>query len=197
MGSFDRARGHTDDTWAAERPQRAELWTIAALVVLAFVLRLVYVMDLRASPYFEAPILDPAYHVDWARALAAGHTFEQGPFFRAPLYPWLLGGLFSALGPGLFAVRVVQCLLGAATTLLTWMVGRRAFDSRVGLLAAAGAATYWVLIYFDGELLIPTLAVPLNLLALWLTLGLARGPPAEWPDTYILLGSPLCLPMFL
>jgi len=157
------------------RPQRAELLTIAGLVVLAFVLRLVYVMDLRASPYFEAPILDPAYHVDWARSIAAGRTFEEGPFFRAPLYPWFLGGLFSVLGPGLFAVRVVQCLLGAATTLLTWMVGRRAFDGRVGLLAAAGAATYWVLIYFDGELLIPTLSVPLNLLALWLTLGLARG----------------------
>ncbi|MEE8466989.1 MAG: glycosyltransferase family 39 protein, partial [Planctomycetota bacterium] len=180
MGFFDRVRNHSDDTWPAERPQRAELWTIAALVALAFVLRLVYVLDLRASPYFEAPILDAAYHVDWARSLAAGHTFEQGPFFRAPLYPWLLGGLFDLLGPGLFAVRVVQCLLGAATTLLTWMVGRRAFDPRVGLLAAAGAATYWVLIYFDGEFLIPTLAVPLNLWALWLTLGLAR-EARPWP----------------
>ncbi|MFT5051586.1 MAG: tetratricopeptide (TPR) repeat protein, partial [Chlamydiales bacterium] len=37
-----------------------------------------------------------------------------------------------------------------------------------------GAATYWVSIYFDGELLIPTLSIPLNLLALLLSQRHAR-----------------------
>ena len=112
----------------------------------------------------------------WARALAAGDGFEQGPFFRAPLYVWTLAGILRVFGEGLLAPRILQCLFGTATTVLTYLVGRRAFDRRVGRLAAIGAATYWVLIYFDGELLIPTLAVPLDLLALYLTLGLAQRP---------------------
>lgn len=149
---------------------------VAALMLLAFVLRLVYVLGLRESPYFHEPILDPLYHVQWARALAAGESFEEGPFFRAPLYVWMLAGVFRLFGDGLLAPRIVQCGLGAATTGLTYLVGERAFDRRVGLLASAGAATYWVLIYFDGELLIPTLLVPLTLLATWLTLGLADDP---------------------
>ncbi|MFT5290515.1 MAG: 4-amino-4-deoxy-L-arabinose transferase-like glycosyltransferase [Planctomycetota bacterium] len=147
-------------------------WWVAGIALLAFVLRLIYVLQTRANPFFYEPIMDPKYHVDWARAFAAGENFQEGSFFRAPLYPWFLGGLFKLFGDGLLLPRVVQCLLGSCTTVLVFLLGRDAFDRRTGLLASLGAATYWVLIYFDGELLIPALAVPLNLLALWLTLRL-------------------------
>ena len=156
--------------------RRTEGLLVAGLVSLAFGLRLAYVLAQRESPFFERPVLDPAYHVEWARALAQGRTFEEGPFFRAPLYPWWLALQLWLFGPGLLAPRIAQCLLGAATTLLTWALGRRAFGPKEGLLAAALAATYWVLVYFDGELLLPTLSIPLNLLALWASLSLANSP---------------------
>ncbi len=152
---------------------------VGGIVLLAFLLRLVYLLEAQASPYFESPIMDPLYHLEWARAIAGGQTFQEGPFFRAPLYPWFLGTLLRFFGEGLLLPRVFQAGLGALTTLFTFLIARRAFEFRVGVLAALLVATNWVLIYFDGELLIPTLSIPINLGALWLTMRLAREPSAR------------------
>ena len=160
--------------------RRNELLVIVGLGLLAFILRLIYVLGLRESPFFETPIMDAAYHLEWARALASGEDFLPGPFFRAPLYPWFLALTQWWFDESLLAPRILQCLFGGASAVLAYLLGRRAFDARAGLLAGLFAATYWVLIYFDAELLIPTLIVPLNLGALYLTLGLRdRATPAR------------------
>src|SRR6201999_1789632 len=118
---------------------------------------------MRSSPFFDAPQMDALYHVDWAHAFARGEDFQPGPFFRAPLYPWFLGSLLRAFGDGLLLPRLVQAGFGAAATALVWAIGRRVVDPRAGLIAAAIAASYWVAIFFDGELLLETLAIPLYL----------------------------------
>lgn len=155
---------------------RTERTLLVGILVVALVVRLAYVFALRGNPYFEAPILDPAYNVDWARSLARGDAFAEGAYFRAPLYVWFLA-LTQVVGDGLLLPRLLQCVLGVVTVLLTWSVGRRAFGPREGLLAAACAATCWVLVYFDGELLIPTLATPLYLAAIHATLGAEQASP--------------------
>lgn len=153
---------------------RREWLLVGGIVLLALALRVTHVLFLRASPYFEAPIMDMEYHVEWARSFARGERFREGPFFRAPLYPWFLGVLTKVFGEGLLAPRLVQAVLGAASTGLTYLVGRRAFGALAGGIGALLVATSWVLVHFDALLLIPTLIVPLDLLALYLTLGLAR-----------------------
>jgi len=155
---------------------RSEWFAVGSLVLLALVLRAVHVLAMQGSPAFDTPTMDTEYHVDWALALARGDVFQPGPFFRAPLYPWFLGGLFRLFGEDLLVARLVQSVLGAATTLLVYLLGRSIFGRRVAWWAALGAATYWVSIYFDGELLIPTLAIPLNLLALLLSQRQAKAP---------------------
>ena len=156
-----------------------------ALVALAFLLRVVYIFEQRANPFFELPLLDSLYHFEWAQSLAAGEPYQEGPFFRAPLYPWLLGSEMRILGFGFLGMRLFQAGLGALTTWLTYLLGRRAFGRGAGRLAALLVACNWVLVYFDGELLIPTLAIPLNLLALYLTLGLGQRPA---PRALVLAG---------
>ncbi len=161
----------------APRPTRD--WIALGLVLIAVLLRVIYTLEQQSNPFFDYPLLDSLYHIEWARALAAGEDFQPGPFFRAPLYPWLLGTELRAFGEQYLWLRGLQSLLGGATVWLTYLIGRRAFGLRVGRLAAAFVATNWVLIYFDGELLIPTLAIPLNLLALYLSLGLAKKASAH------------------
>ncbi len=163
---------------AAPRPfWRREGVLAAGIVLLAFAVRAVYVLQQRASPFFEQPEMDPLVHLEWARALVRGETYWDGPFFRAPLYPWFLSVLLRLFGDDLLAVRLVQAALGAATCGFTFLAGRRAFDARTGLFAALFAAVYWVLVYFDGELLLESLSVPLTTLALWLSLRLDATRP--------------------
>lgn len=149
-----------------------ERWGLLALLVLAFGLRLWNVHAMEGNPRFLEPVMDAAYHLEWAQAIVAGETFQDDAYFRAPLYPWMLAAILKVTGGSLFAIRLVQCLLGTLTVWLVWRIGRRTWGPAVGWVAGGLAATYWVLVYFDGELLIPSLYVPLLLWALHGTLRL-------------------------
>ena len=82
------------------------------IVSLAFVLRQVYVLELSHSPLFDQPQMDELYHDQWARAIVADRVFVDGPYFRAPLYPWFLAAVYKLCGPGYLAPRIAQMLLG-------------------------------------------------------------------------------------
>ncbi len=173
---------------------------MAGLVfVVALGLRLAYLHGLQANPTFNQPLMDAAYHDQWARRIAAGDWLGREVFFRAPLYPYFLGVLYTVFGSNPVPVRIVQFLLGALTCALTCLLGWRVGGRGVGILAGLGAAVYGPLIYFDGELLLPVLetlfgtglllalavaleraqsrsvTAPTGGLALWLTAGVLIG----------------------
>ena len=145
---------------------RRERWALLALVACAILLRWFHVWRMGDSPFFHQPTMDPAFHLEWAQSFAAGERFQPGPYFRAPLYPWILGILVTlfdeAWGP-----RLIQGVFGGATTALVVLIARQAFGRVSAWIAGGLAASSWVLIYFDGELLIPTLYVPLLLSGLY------------------------------
>lgn len=143
---------------------------------MALALRVVYVLQSRASPLFDAPDMDALYHLEWARALVRGEDFAPGPFFRAPGYPWFLALLTRVLGEGLLAPRLVQAVIGAGSCVLVYLLGERLFDRRTGLVAAAITAAYAMLVYFEGELLLPVLEVPTALVAVLLAVRYGDRP---------------------
>ncbi len=141
---------------------------------MALLTRLTYVFQWQHAPTFSYPIVDEAYLDGWARAIAAGNSFVSGPYFRAPLYPAFLAAIYKVFGPGYVWPRIVQAVLGAASCGLVFLIGREAFGRVVATLAGLIAATYWTLIFFDGELLAASLSVFLGLLLIWLLLRAGR-----------------------
>jgi tetratricopeptide (TPR) repeat protein len=107
----------------------------------------------------------------WAKDLASGNWLGSEVFYRAPLYQYLLGLWFTVLGDNLLLVRIVQAFMGAVSAGLVALLGWRVFGRRAGILAGLGWALWGPMIYYESELLDPVLAVPLNLLAIWLALG--------------------------
>src|SRR5439155_11395706 len=150
------------------------------LFVVAFLPRLIHVLAMRASPFFVNPVIDAATYDDAARSIASGHGHPDLIFWQPPGYSYFLGWIYAAAGPGYLAPRIVQALLGAASAVMTAWIGARLFDRRVGLYAGIGAALYGMLIYFDGELLTPTLTIALQLASILLAL-LARENPRRGP----------------
>lgn len=138
-----------------------------ALVVLgvALAFRALYLFEASHLPDWNLFYMDQEYHLEWARALFTGvwrapyDVLREGPYFRAPLYPYFLAGLFRVFGVNATAVRVVQIVIGSASCSLLYAVGTRVFGRRAGLAAGLLGALYWVLVYFDGELLLPVLLV--------------------------------------
>lgn len=152
-------------------PDRRSRLSAALLVAgVAFAVRLVYLLQFHHSVFFASPILDAAWHDQWARRIAAGHLLDGAPYFRAPFYPWFLALVYALGGGGPWAPRLLQSLLGAlAAGGLTWaawpIAGRRA--ARV---AGFILAFYGPLVFLGGELLLEALLIPLLVGALILFL---------------------------
>lgn len=163
--------------------------TALLLFLGALVLRLVYVRHLQGSPLAQTPMLDELYHVEWARELASGDWLGSRVFFRAPLYPYLLGAMLSIFRGSLTAARVVQACYGAVVPVVTLFIARRVCGRRCGVVAGVLAAAYPFLIYFDNELLITSLIVLLDALLLLLILRADEHPSwTRWLGAGVVMG---------
>ena len=140
----------------AERPWAGAL----VLFIFALVWRLLYLHQLAAqSPFFDTPVVDAEIYLQQAQQLATEFSLGDGPFSPPPLYPAFLRTLYLLLGNDLYAFRLVQFALGSLSVVLLYLIGRRAFSPGLALAAGAVAAVYGPLIYFEGELLPPALAI--------------------------------------
>ena len=155
---------------------RRELGMAGGLLILALVVRLVYLEHSQDNPFFAAPVVDAHSYVAQARQLAEVSWVGDKPFWQPPLYPYFLALIYAVSGDLFWTPRFMQFLLGAASCALVFGIGRQVFGTRVGLLAGAMACLYGPSIYFEGELLPTALAVFLNLLLLLVLLQ----PGREW-----------------
>lgn len=57
-----------------------------------------------------------------------------------PLYAYFLGGIYSIFGHDWLLVRLVQIVVGSASCVLVYIVGKRFFRAGVGRLAGIIAA---------------------------------------------------------
>jgi len=148
---------------------------LAAVFFFAITLRLVYLWgQARNNPMYDHPIMDSAMHDQWARSIAAGNGMGDQPYFRAPLYYYLLAALYKLFGPSLTVARIAGCFAGAFTCYLIARLGVLLAGFASGLLAGFMAALYWPFIYFDAELLTVGLEVLLDVGFLYLILRAAQ-----------------------
>ena len=89
------------------------------------------------------PSLDDALYARWGVEMArSGGSFTvtrmgEPEFSKPPLQFWFLAVSFGLLGENDAAARLPSLLMGCATLLLVFRLGRRLFDERTGLTAAA------------------------------------------------------------
>ncbi len=171
--------------------ERERLWL---LFLLAFAIRLSFLLEISSSPVFEFNLLDGTDmkgFIRWASRIADGNWLGlgEGAFWQAPLFPYFLGTVFALLGRDLFLAALLQMLLGAMTVVLIYSLGKRAFDAQVGLLAAFLAALYGPFIFFGAVLHSTTLEVFMTTaMLLHLTYTFHHPRTAHWLLSGILIG---------
>jgi 4-amino-4-deoxy-L-arabinose transferase-like glycosyltransferase len=155
------------------------------------------------------------YHpyMDWMRPIAPLDTWYEWwggrtVFRHPPFYAYWVAVLLAVARStdALAFVLFVQLVVGAVQPLVVFWLGRRVFDTRVGLVGAAFAAAYGPLIFYQGAMLrdwLPPLFEILAVLALlrarerarardWLLAGAAFALALLVKET-ILVFSPLAL----
>ena len=85
------------------------------ILVVAFVMRAVYLWQARHAPEFSLLVGDAVTYDGWASRIAGGDWLGEGVFYQAPLYPYFLGMIYALFGRELLAVRLIQIVLGAGS----------------------------------------------------------------------------------
>ncbi|GAB4536644.1 MAG: hypothetical protein Kow0063_22420 [Anaerolineae bacterium] len=124
---------------------------VSAIFVLALALRLInlgtrslWYDEAFAVLYAEKPFATMLYGTITRVEGAAADVHPL--FFYSMLHTWM-----RIFGQSPVAVRALSALVGAASVVMVYLVGRRLFDSRVGLAAALIAAVAPFHIYYSQE----------------------------------------------
>jgi tetratricopeptide (TPR) repeat protein len=176
-----------------ERPTDWQLH-IAVIALVALVPRIIYFLQIRAWPFFYHPILDSRTQWKWAGILTQSYGIGNVEVTaKAPLYSYFLAlcrWVSVNEEAGLFTSHLLQLLTGVVTCVLTYWLGRRVFNSTVGLIAGLALALYSPGIYRDGQLLDTSLATFLTVAFLLLLMNALDDPRSSrsWLRAGLVLG---------
>ncbi|HEX4959929.1 MAG TPA: glycosyltransferase family 39 protein [Thermoanaerobaculia bacterium] len=172
-----------------QRASRRHALVLGAILGLALVLRLAHWWAVRDQPFFAWLVMDSQEYDRWAQEIASGDWLGSQVFFQAPLYPYLLAGLYTLFGRSLDAVYLLQIALAVAGCYALYRAGREMASEGVGLGAALLAVVYGPFLFYDAQLLKESPAVAVTCFLLW-TLATARSRPGVgcWLGAGLLLG---------
>lgn len=139
---------------AAATGKRSGSSNVAGLVALlslsvAMVTRLLHLIALRKTPYFDVLLGDSAGYDRWARQIAGGDWLGSTVFYQTPLYPYSIGVLYAILGPDLLFLRLAQVAVGAASCALVALASCRLFGPREALATGVVTALYAPSLFYD------------------------------------------------
>ncbi len=151
-------------------PQRKRFLVLGAILFLGFLVRIIYFLQLKSSPffYYVSNKLEPQIYYEWAGQIAQGDWLGKSVFPGMPLYAYFLATIFVVFGKKIAAALFIQLLLSCANTLLVFLIAKRLFSERVAFLAGTIAALYLPFLFNDLMLASSVLVTTLNYLALYL-----------------------------
>ena len=147
------------------RPASRDVRIVLGLTGLALAARVAFVLSIERDSFGFS---DPAFYHYAASALAAGDGYlDLGgePSARwPPVFPLVLAPFYALFGSDALVGELVNAVLGAACVPLLFLLARRLFGRREGLVAAA------ILALFPGQIFYADLLLAETLYAFWLLL---------------------------
>ncbi|MHC5209780.1 MAG: glycosyltransferase family 39 protein [Planctomycetota bacterium] len=189
---------------------RRDVLAGAFVFLLALALRVAYVQEserVLALDVSQLTQTDNYVFAEWARTIADGdilcreqpHAYHlwtrdvapesrwlewyggESTYHQAPLYPYVVAGIYTLFGRQHIVVGLVQAVLGALTCLLTFVLARRLVSFTAGLSAGLLLALMSSFYFYDAFLLRDGMMAPLVvLLALAADRAVDRGRPRDW-----------------
>ena len=156
-------------------------WMLAGTFLLALAVRVLY--NLTAGLGYVA-LFDAAQYERIGIHLVTEHCFCDVPFAptvgRPPLWPAIIGLVYSIFGQHNLSVRLLLSLVGAGSCVLVALFARDIFGRTYGWVAGIVAAFYPALFVYDGWLNSESLFTFLSTLQLYALYRYAKGQQMRW-----------------
>jgi len=120
------------------------------------------------SPYFSFVRKDSAVYLNWAKLISQEGWRGTEIFYWAPFYPYFLSITFSILTKKLLGVYILQLAMGICSVGLIYLIAKRVFNERAGLMAAGLSLAYAPLTFFETKILAPVPSIFLGLVFMYL-----------------------------
>ena len=105
---------------------KVKYWSLAIFSI-AFLIRIISVLQITGIPFFNHLSLDPAYYNNWALDIFHGDWISSRAFDLSPLYPYFLAIIYRVFGYSLYAARLIQMLIGSLSCVLILWIGSYVF----------------------------------------------------------------------
>jgi 4-amino-4-deoxy-L-arabinose transferase-like glycosyltransferase len=158
----------------------------------AMIMTFFYLRQFQQTAYGQFLMVDAKVYQQKALQILQEGWLGKGVFYQAPLYPYILAGIYKIFGVQIWLVQAIRGNLFLLTITLLFQIGKILFDTRTGLLSAALAFLYGPFAYYSGLLLLIKAArTPKN--RLFYGAGLLQGLNLALRENYILVLIALCL----
>ena len=149
---------------------------LQAIVALSVFIRIVYLLQFRASPLNGLYRADHQFYRDWAveistGVLSPGHIFEQGP-----LYAYLVGLIYAVVGTNETLLFLFQLACGVLTVLLVYAIGCAVFDIWIARIAAFLCCLYGPAVFYETMVMKTCITPLLTTVTVWGTVNAIRSP---------------------
>jgi Flp pilus assembly protein TadD/4-amino-4-deoxy-L-arabinose transferase-like glycosyltransferase len=126
---------------------------LALILVGAMALTFFYLRQFHQTPYGRFLMVDAKIYHQRALQILQEGGLGKGVFYQAPLYPYILAGIYKIFGVKIWLVQAIQGGLFLLAIGLLFQISKILFDPRTGLVSAALAVLYGPFVYYSGLLL--------------------------------------------
>ena len=116
--------------------------------------------QVKQKPYADARQND-AFALNWLKGKGYGDYIYGFKYhaYRVPFYSFFLAFVYSFFGHNYFIIKLIQCLIGAGSSLIIFSINRAIFNKWVGLISAFLWSIHLHYIIYTPALLAETLFV--------------------------------------
>jgi len=125
-------------------------WTVFSIFSIALLIRVAFILTLQDGFYFPDSV---EYSQAAVNLLTNGELGKA--YNRPPGYPVFLAGIYMIFGESIFAIRMVESVMGALLAVIIALIGKRIGGEVVGALAGILWSIYPIGVFIAG-LVYPT-----------------------------------------
>ncbi|MFN4227468.1 MAG: ArnT family glycosyltransferase [Candidatus Ratteibacteria bacterium] len=138
---------------------------LVLILVIGFFLRIAFVLTLKNHFYFD----DEFEYYKMIQNFLSGKGIIVGEnlkSFRPPLYPLIIS-ILVLFKFNLIGIRFFQSFISTVTVYFVYLIAKKTFDEKVGIISASISSFYPFFIYYNGFLLTETLFIFLTVLSIF------------------------------
>jgi len=164
--------------------RKREKIILISILLTGLIIRLIYLYFFKDTAFFNPYLMDKhdqKTFILWAEKILEHPFFVDGNiFYMAPFYPYFLSFLYLITRGSITGILIFHAIIDTCTCFLFYLIGKKLFNGKVGLIAAFLACFYKTYIVYSISILSDSIILFLYVFFFYLLLLSLEKPSFKW-----------------